>query len=149
MPEFNKDLEGKKFRKFKYTIERGKLHEFLRAIRETNPLYWDPEVARKEGYEDTPVPPTYSTLFTFWGYPEIYEDMNELGIDIAHMLHMKEEYTYHKPLYPGQTVTTQPTVVAVKTGRNRIMTFQSIFTNEKGEDCLEVNYTTFITPDEE
>ena len=33
------------------------------------------------GYKDTPVPLTFATVMNFWGYPEVWERMKEMGVD--------------------------------------------------------------------
>ena len=77
----SKDLVGKKLNPYSFTVERGKVKEFCRAIGETNPVFLDPAKAKEAGFEDTPIPPTFQTTFQFWGYPEIFSDMSQMGID--------------------------------------------------------------------
>ncbi|MBL8021033.1 MAG: MaoC family dehydratase N-terminal domain-containing protein [Leptospirales bacterium] len=143
----SKDILGKKLDAYKFTVERGKVKEFCKAIGETNPIYLDPAEAKKAGFEDTPIPPTFQTTFQFWGYPKIWDDMRAMGIDTARLLHMKEEYTYLKPIYPGTTISAQGEVCDVKTGKMDMVTFKTAYLNEKGEACIEAEMAIVIRPE--
>ncbi|MCB1164904.1 MAG: MaoC family dehydratase N-terminal domain-containing protein [Leptospiraceae bacterium] len=143
----SKDLVGKKLNPYSFTVERGKVKEFCRAIGETNPVFLDPAKAKEAGFEDTPIPPTFQTTFQFWGYPEIFSDMSQMGIDIERLLHMKEEYNYLKPIYPGTTVSAQGEIIDVKTGKMDMVTFKTTFSNESGEPVLEAEMAIVIRPE--
>lgn len=143
----SKDIIGRKFDKFNFTVERGKVQEFCKAIGETNPIYLDPKAAKEAGFDDTPIPPTFQTVFTFWGYPKFWEDMTAMGIDITRLLHMKEEYTYLKPIYPGNTISADGGVVDVKTGKMDMVTFKNVYSNEKGEVCIEAEMGIVMRPE--
>lgn len=147
MTALSKDLIGKKLDPYTFTVERGKIKEFCKAIGETNPIYLDPAAAKAAGFADTPIPPTFQTTFMFWGYPKIWDDMRSVGIDTNRLLHMKEEYTYHKPLYPGVEVHAQPEISDVKVGKMDMVTFRSVMKNEKGETLIEAEMAIVIRPE--
>ncbi len=147
MTALSKDLIGKKLDPYTFTVERGKIKEFCKAIGETNPIYLDPAAAKAAGFADTPIPPTFQTTFMFWGYPKIWDDMRSVGIDTNRLLHMKEEYTYHKPLYPGVEVHAQPEISDVKVGKMDMVTFRSVMKNEQGETLIEAEMAVVIRPE--
>ncbi len=147
MPELSKDLVGKKMASFSVDVERGKIKEFCKAIGETNAIYFDPEEAKKAGFEDTPIPPTFQTSFTFWGYEGFWEDLEAMGIDTKRLLHMKEEYEYLKPIYPGDTITVQGEVVDVKTGKMDMVTMRNVYTNKNNEECIRAEMAIVIRPE--
>ncbi|MBW7857028.1 MAG: MaoC family dehydratase N-terminal domain-containing protein [Leptonema sp. (in: Bacteria)] len=143
----SKDLIGRKLKKYTMPVERGKIREFCMAIGETNPIYFDKEAAQKAGFEDIPSPPTFQTSFQFWGYPEIFDDMNDMGIDTNRLLHMKEEYKYLKPVYAGTNIHAEGEVVDVKTGKMDMATFKTDFKNDKGEVCIEARMSIVLRPE--
>jgi len=143
----SKDILGRKLDAYKFTVERGKVKEFCKAIGETNPIYLDQAEAKKAGFDDTPIPPTFQTTFQFWGYPKIWDDMRAMGLDTARLLHMKEEYTYLKPIYPGTTISAQGEVADVKTGKMDMVTFKTTYFNEKNEACIEAEMAIVIRPE--
>lgn len=144
-PGVSKEIVGKKLDRFEFIIERGKVKEFCLAIGETNPIYWDIEEAKKAGYDDTPTTVTFQTAVQFWGYPKLWEDMVAIGIDIKRLLHLKEEYTYLQPLYPGK-VWAQTEIVDVKTGKMDMVTFQTVYHNGKDEPCIKAEMSIVIRP---
>ena len=142
----SKEIIGKKMDRFDFVVEKGKVKEFCLAIGETSPIYTDIDEAKKAGYEDTPAPPTFQTAILFWGYPKIWEDMKSFGIDTGRLLHLKEEYQYIKPLYPGK-YWAQSEVVDVKTGKMDMVTFRTTFHNEKDEPCIQAEMAIVIRPE--
>jgi len=142
----SKEIVGKKLDRFEFTVERGKIKEFCQAIHETSPIYFDLEAAKKAGYSDIPAPPTYPTVIMFWGYPKIWQDMADMGIDLSKILHLKEEYTFHKILYPGK-VSAQSEIADVKMGRAEIVTFRTVISDEKNEPILSGEMAIFIRKD--
>lgn len=144
-----KKLVGKKLRSYTYTVERGKIREFCQAIGETNPLYLDPEFAKSKGYKDTPVPPTFQTAFQFWGYKEMWSDMEAMGIDTKRLLHMKEEYHYNDPVYPGDEIRAEVVVDDVKVGKMSIVVFHTTYYNQENQPCIEAKFSIIIRPEEE
>ena len=145
--ELSKELIGKKLSSYTFDVERGKVAEFLAAIGEQNPLYHDPAVAREMGYSDTPVPPTFTTGIQFWGYKELWNDMRAMGIDTDRLLHMKEEYSYFKPIYPGTTIHASGEVAEVKTGKLEIVAFKTRYLLPDGECAIEAHMTILIRPE--
>ena len=148
MAELSKDILGRKMDPFTFTVERGKVREFLLAIGETNPIYHDVNAAKAAGYTDTPIPLTFQTAFTFWGYGDkFWSDLEAFGIDTKRLLHMKEEYTYIAPIYPGTTVTCQVEVVDVKVGKMNMVTFKNSYTDGKGKVFIEAEMAIVIRPE--
>lgn len=147
MPQLSKDIIGTKLDTYTFTVERGKVKEFCKAIGETNPIYLDPKAAKDAGFDDTPIPPTFQTTFQFWGYPKIWDDMKNMGIDTSRLLHMKEEYTYLKPVYPGTTVTATGGVIDVKVGKMDMVTFKTVYSDEKGQPLIEAEMAIVMRPE--
>lgn len=145
--KLSKDIIAKKLASYEFSIERNKLKEFCLAIGETNPIYLDPQAAREAGFADTPLTPSFQTVFNFWAYPTFMQDVRSLGIDTDRLLHMKEDYKYLKPLYPGEKVQAEISVKDVKIGKMNMVSFQSIHKNQKGETCIEAEMSIVIRPD--
>jgi acyl dehydratase len=146
--QLTKDIIGQKLKSYTIQVEKGKIREFCMAIGETNPIYFSEEEAKKAGYQGIPIPPTFQTTFQFWGYPEIFEDMRKMGIDTDRLLHMKEEYTYLKPIYAGMTIKAEGEVVDVKTGKMEVVTFRTTYKDEKGEPCIIAEMGIILRPKE-
>lgn len=98
--------KGRVFPEFTYLVERGKLREFLLAIGEKNPAY---------GLDDPPLPPTFATVFAFWGGGGMERLLEELGIEMRNVLHGEQEYEYLSPIHVGDTVKGTPHIEDIYT----------------------------------
>ncbi len=142
----SKESIGKQLSTFPFTIERVKVKEFLSAIGETSPIFHDPQAAQQAGFRDTPIPPTFQTSALFWGYPDFWKDMQSMGIDIKRLLHLKEEYTYHQTLYPGDALQCRVTVADIKSGKMDMVTFETVFLRE-GTPAITALMTIVVPPE--
>ena len=55
----DKNLIGHEFEAVTLPVEEGRLRFVAKSIGETNPVYSDPEAARKAGHPALPAPPTF------------------------------------------------------------------------------------------
>ncbi|HOJ64159.1 MAG TPA: MaoC family dehydratase N-terminal domain-containing protein [Spirochaetota bacterium] len=137
-------LEGKEYSPFTFEVDRSKIKELCMAIGDNNPLFFDKEYAIKQGYKDTPAPLTFATVMNFWGNPEIWDRMKEIGIDIKRLLHAKEEYEYFSPIYPGDILKGVMSVDSIRSSSLMDMvTFKSTFTRD-GEVVLIAKMTIVV-----
>ncbi len=121
--------EGKEFDSFTYEVERCKIKELCKAVGDSNPIFFDKEEAKKNGYKDIPAPLTFGTVMNFWGYPEIWDRMKEIGVNIQRLLHASEEYEYLQPIYPGDIITGKVMVEGMRSSSMmEVVTFKSTYT---------------------
>lgn len=59
------------------------------------------------------VPPTFLTAAEFSVYPAIIGDPR-LALDFTRVVHGTQEYVYHRPLVPGETLEVTPSIESVK-----------------------------------
>src|SRR4051812_40568165 len=109
----NKSALGAVGAPFTMDIERGKIHEFARAVRASHPAYFT---------GDHPVaPPTFLTAMAFWA--ELVPGSNPwplLEIDWRRGLHAEQEYVFHgPPPSAGTRLTCQSKITEIyeKEGR--------------------------------
>lgn len=88
---------------YEIPIERGKVREFARAVLSDDPVH--------DATEAT-IPPTFLTTgWLTWAPPGV-DMLQEVGFDLARMLHGEEEYVFHgPPPRAGQTLTVEGKVV--------------------------------------
>jgi acyl dehydratase len=137
--------KGKEFPSFTFDVERSKIKELCMAIGDDNPIFFDTTAAGNAGYKDTPASLTFPTVMNFWGYPEIWDRMKEIGVDIQRLLHTKEEYDYFRPIYPGDKITGTVSVDSMRDGAMGMVAFKSTYTCE-GETVLVAKMTVMIPP---
>ena len=82
-------------------VERGKIREFARAIKDDDPLYFDEEHARREAGGIMP-PLTFLQTMAHWdagrGRPKV-------PMDLKRVLHGEQEYEFLKPIHAGDVLT--------------------------------------------
>jgi acyl dehydratase len=133
--------EGMELAAFSFTVERGKIKEFVQAIGDMNPVYTDREHAVKEGYNDVIAPPTFGTVIDLWGGPDFQKLCALLEINPLKVLHGEQEYEYGAAIYPGDVITARQKVggVSRKEGKRGGMNFISLdttYVNQHHEQVL-------------
>jgi acyl dehydratase len=95
------------------TIERGRLCLFAKATGQTDPVYVDVRAARAAGHPDLPVPPTF--LFALeLEQPDPFGWLRELGVDMDHVLHGSQAFSYTAMAYAGDALTVASTITDVQ-----------------------------------
>ncbi|MEO3781168.1 MaoC family dehydratase N-terminal domain-containing protein [Micromonospora sp. B11E3] len=104
------------------TVERGRLAFFAKAVGQTDPVYVDPDAAKAAGYPDLPVPLTYFFSLELES-PDPFGYLTALGIDLRHVLHGEQSFTYYALVHAGDTVTLRPRIVDVVTKKGGALEF--------------------------
>jgi acyl dehydratase len=147
----DKSKLGMEFPTFTYEVEKGKIAEFAMAISQkdhkdlVDQIYANKDAAKKEGYDDIIIPPTFQTCFSLWGGGGLMPMITGLGINLGRLLHGEEEYEYFKPIHPGDAITCKTKVVDMyqKEKKNKpgsFMEFTVLETemkNQKGEVVIK------------
>jgi peroxisomal enoyl-CoA hydratase 2 len=99
-----KKMIGQEFYRIEgYPVEKGKIREFSMAIMEDNPIFYDDQSAKQEGFRSIPAPLTYSQTLSFWNRNK--PPLKILGLDRRYILHGGQEYEYFKPIVAGDILT--------------------------------------------
>src|SRR5260370_5156031 len=98
----DKRLIGKPGKPFTWPIEWSKVREFARAIKDSNPLYFDPELAKKE-CGGIPVPVTFLQTSAFWQDADSGPGFG--GFDLRRILHGEQEFELLRPILVGDVLT--------------------------------------------
>jgi acyl dehydratase len=133
------EVVGRSTGKSTVVIERGPVTAFAASVTETNPIYRRSDAAQAAGFDDIPVPPTYFfSAAGYWGAfgeqqppdatPERNPTMEIIGSLMSKggiVLHGEQEFTYHRPIVVGETLTSEGKVVDLyeKQSGERTMTF--------------------------
>lgn len=122
-------------------VERGKVREFVTAVRDENPVYRDADVAAEQGLDEVPAPPTFTQVARHPRYqPADFDDDGiqgfDLGFDEARTVHGEQEYEFERPALVGETLTgtTTLTDVSQREGSDGTMTFAVLTTEYRNDD---------------
>lgn len=138
---------GKEYPERTFEVEKGKIRELARAIGDKNRIFYDEDVARENDFEGLAVPPTFSTLFAMAGGLEYV--LKDLKVNMAKLLHGGQEYTYFKPIKPGDVVKGKTVITDVieKSGKAGIMDFlvmETTYINQNEEPVLRDKCTLVV-----
>jgi acyl dehydratase len=124
---------GKTYPAVTYAVGREKVREYASAVGETNPLYFDVDVARAAGYADVVAPPMFAVVYAGRAIGAALFDP-EVGIDFAHMLHAGQEFEWGPVVVAGNEIATTTTVKEIdERGGMGFYVFQTDSVNQQGE----------------
>jgi acyl dehydratase len=94
------------------TAERSRLAFFARATGQPDPVYADVDAARRAGYPDVPVPPSFFFSLEL-ERPDSLGWLTTLGVDLRRVLHGEQSFTYRAMAYAGDVLMLRSRVVDV------------------------------------
>lgn len=124
------------------TINEGDNSLFTTLTMSYNPIYFNREYAQAQGHPGIVVN-AMLVFLTVFGLS--VEDLSEagglfLGVD---------ELTFHKPVYPGETLVARSTVVDKRESTSRpdngIVTWHTEGFNSRGEKVIDFRRTNLVT----
>ena len=137
--------------RFTLPIERGKVREFALAVGEDNPIFFDPQEARRRGFPDVVAPPTF-TVTQIWQVPrEEREWRLGANLDYGRVLHGEQEFVFERLPVAGEALhaTMRVSKDFTKEGkrgvRMRFVSYESVFTDAGGDEVLRAYYTLIET----
>lgn len=151
----DKSKKGMEFPEFTFEVEKGKIAEFAMAFSQKeskdqiDQIYVDEKAARDAGFEGITIPPTFQTCFALWSGGGLMPILEELGINLARLLHGGEEYEYYAPIHVGDKITCKTKVADVydkekKNKPGKFMEFTVLETemkNQKGDLVIKSRST--------
>ncbi|WP_232697999.1 FAS1-like dehydratase domain-containing protein [Brevibacillus daliensis] len=103
---------------FQYLIEKGKIKEFVLAIGDDNPIYYDLDEALAQGYRNIPIPLTFPTVMEMWAGYNFDELMQLLEMNPLRVLHAEQEYQYLAVIHAGDELTGMSTILSANQKRD-------------------------------
>ena len=129
-------------------VERGKIREFARAIKDDDPMYFDEAHAEREAGGIMP-PVTFLQTVTHWDNDG--SSRVRVPFDLKRVLHGEQEYEFLEPIHVGDVLTAVSKVLDIyeKPGkRGGSMNFavtETTYTNQKGRVVARAKHITIET----
>ena len=118
---------------------------FAKATGETNRIYFDEEAARKAGLPGVLVPPTFFFCMDM-DKDEPFDYIAAMGCDFGKMLHGEQIFTYHKPVYAGDTLDFDGQVTDIYDKKNGALQFivKDVKVSRQGEAVCDLRTVIVI-----
>lgn len=133
---------GQELPPFTYELTPDRVAWYLEEAGEANPIYRDPERARRAGLEGPVCPPLISLMYA--APPGLLAGLGR--VLPGHSIHARSEYTFIKPARPEDVITSRARVEEkfIRKGRKYVTLFITSV-NQKGETLL-LNRHTSVWP---
>jgi acyl dehydratase len=142
-----KDLLGKELKNEPFEVEKGHIRRFAQAIGDPNPLFSDPEYARKTRYGGIIASPTFLIDISMnrMAYALIDGKPASTGF-----LNGGIEIDYFQPIRVGDIITSTAKLVDLqqkssKRGKLLFMFIELDYRNQRNETVMKIR-NTFIAP---
>ena len=122
-------------------VEYGKVREFARAIKDTNPAY---------AGDGALAPPTFLMTIAHWIEGGM-GGMRNLKLDYRRLLHGEQEFEYLRPIRPGDVLIARGRTKDVfekdgkRGGKMLFVITETEFTNQRGEVVAYMRNTAIET----
>jgi len=143
----NRDLIGRETKPTTATVVAEEIGDFARAIGDLEPLYVDPQAAKKSRFAAIVAPPTFPIrIGAAAGDPEIFL---ALDLNYASLLHAEQEFEWFRPLVAGEKLTLTGRVgdMYEKPGKSGILDFVVMeqIAKDSGGETVYIARTTLIS----
>ncbi|MGH2777552.1 MAG: FAS1-like dehydratase domain-containing protein [Actinomycetota bacterium] len=136
---------------FDLPVRPEHVQDFARAVGEDNPVFFDAEAAEQHGFPNIVAPPTFSTTQIFAVTRDQREQRLGADLDYGRVLHGEQEFVYKRLPVAGETLKGRMRIAKDSTkegkrgGSMRFVTYESVFTDEAGDEVLSAYYTLIET----
>ena len=130
---------GKVIPAFRTVTDAARLRFFAKATGETNPVYFDESAARDAGHPNLPLPPTFLFSLELEQPDKSWRD--EIGIQVARILHGEQSFTYHRMAYAGDVLLFECHIADIYDKKGGALDFvvrETRVTNQKGEHVADL-----------
>ena len=121
----SKDMIGRLLSTGSATVTAEHIAGFARALGDENPIYLEPEAARRSPFASIVAPPTYGIAFMTQAMAGGMDTFLELGLNFMTLVHGEQEFEYVRPIRAGDTLTLTGRISDIyeKTGSSGTLDF--------------------------
>ena len=140
----NESIKGKEYPAVTVTVGRDDVLRFADAIGEDNPLFRDPEAARRAGYPEQLAPPTFVTRMQILTSAQVVLD-EELGLNYSMVVHGEQAYEWRRPVVVGDVLSAVPRIADMYAKKsNEYLVIEAEIKDARGE-AVAVGRTILIS----
>lgn len=141
-------------------VEKKQFQRWAAAVKDRNPLYFDADYAKEQGYRDVIAPPMYLQHVTL-GVTDLDSlrpdgtpggDAGDIPLpNTPRRMAGGENTTFYQPVYDGDVVTCTRTIENIEDKHGRsghfvLVTWKTTYTNQVGELLAEATASMIARP---
>ena len=134
---------GKEYKPFSYVVGQEKIKEYALAVKDTNPLYTDPDFAKKSKYGCIIAPPLFVVVYAKESFDLLFTD-KELNLNMPRLVHGEQEFNFHKIVKANDTITTHPKIKNISQKNNNDFLVLETKSFNQNKELVSEGVWTFI-----
>ena len=112
---------GRSYETAPYEVTEKSIRDYMTAVGDVRE---DVSGPGSEKPRDLIAPPTYAMVYGFDAYWQLWSDQ-EVALDVAHLVHAEQRFSFHKPVRPGDRIRTTGRLTGIATrGDTELVTFE-------------------------
>jgi acyl dehydratase len=142
----NRNLIGKTYEPVIFRITDQRLKFFAKATGQTDPIYFDHDIAVSQGHKGIVCSPTF-LIVVGMEQKNPFQFLEDLDIKIERMLHAGQEFIYEEIVYEGDKLRMDTKIIDMydkKEGLLQFCNLESMFTNQHSKHVATLKNTIVV-----
>ena len=142
----NRNLIGKTYDPVIFRITDQRLKFFAKATGQTDPIYYDHDIAVSQGHKGIVCPPTF-LIVVGMEQKNPFQFLGDLEIKIERMLHAGQEFIYEEIVYEGDKLRMDTKIIDMYDKKEGLLQFcilESKFTNQNSTHVATLKNTIVV-----
>ena len=139
----NRNLIGKTYEPVIFRVTDQRLKFFAKATGQTDPIYFDHDIAVSQGHKGIVCSPTF-LIVVGMEQKSPFQFLEDLNIKIERMLHAGQEFIYEEIVYEGDKLRMDTKIIDMydkKEGLLQFCNLESKFTNQNSKHIATLKNT--------
>ena len=139
----NRNLIGKTYQPVIFRVTDRRLKFFAKATGQTDPIYYDHDIAVSQGHKGIVCPPTF-LIVVGMEQKNPFQFLEDLDVKIERMLHAGQEFIYEEIVYEGDKLRMDTKIIDMydkKEGLLQFCNLESKFTNQNSKHIATLKNT--------
>jgi len=139
----NRNLIGKTYEPVIFRVTDQRLKFFAKATGQTDPIYYDHDIAISQGHKGIVCPPTF-LIVVGMEQKNPFQFLEDLDVKIERMLHAGQEFIYEEIVYEGDKLRMDTKIIDMydkKEGLLQFCNLESKFTNQNSKHVATLKNT--------
>ena len=142
----NRNLIGKIYEPVIFRVTGQRLKFFAKATGQTDPIYFNHDIAVTQGHKGIVCPPTFLIVIGM-EQKNPFQFLGDLEIKIERMLHSGQEFIYEEIVYEGDKLRMDTKIIDMydkKEGLLQFCNLESKFTNQNNTHVATLKNTIVV-----